>query len=110
MSGAHPYRAELASALGEARELRRALELVELHEHQGAELVAPLTGHEVALVAKYRRRRRGAAPPIVTCPLCGRRVRTFVDRGERIFTMHGPDYMNGDSCEASGWLVEDDDW
>ena len=43
------------------------------------------------------------------CPICHATVRTFWHNGVRIFYTHGGEVLSGDYCEASGWLVEDDD-
>ena len=43
------------------------------------------------------------------CPICRATVRTFWHNGVLIFTAHGGDVLRGECCEASGWLVEDDD-
>lgn len=45
------------------------------------------------------------------CPLCGRTTGTFVHNGRRIYQHHyRPDRINSaEPCDASGWLVEDDE-
>lgn len=47
----------------------------------------------------------------VICPVCGATTCSpykEVD-GKWYFPHHGPHIMEGDSCEASGWLIEDED-
>lgn len=49
------------------------------------------------------------------CPLCDRTTATFTHNGRRIYVQHymtnrGRAHILGDGvCEASGWLVEDDE-
>jgi hypothetical protein len=47
--------------------------------------------------------------PRATCPVCESVVRIFYWHGALIYDCHGPDLHAGDSCEASAWLVEDDE-
>lgn len=46
-----------------------------------------------------------------TCPICQRTTGTFVHNGRRIYVHHyRPDRTNSaEPCDASGWLVEDDE-
>lgn len=44
------------------------------------------------------------------CPLCGRSVPLWRDHtGRQVYVVHGPDVINGDQCEASVWIAEDDE-
>ena len=44
-----------------------------------------------------------------TCPVCASTVTVFWHGTRRLFSFHGPAPIDADSCEASGWLVEDDE-
>lgn len=50
-----------------------------------------------------------------TCPLCGRTTATYLDQSGRFYVRHyatdrGRANVHGDgTCEATGWLVEDDE-
>lgn len=46
------------------------------------------------------------------CPICARTLK--IDRAtgparRYLFPHHGPDFHNGDICDASGWHVEDNE-
>ena len=44
------------------------------------------------------------------CPLCGRYTAVWIDHTGRLaYVVHGPDVINGDQCEASCWIAEDDE-
>lgn len=47
----------------------------------------------------------------IACPVCGNRAaKPYKEAdGSWCFPTHGPDIINGDSCEASGWLIEETD-
>ena len=44
------------------------------------------------------------------CPVCGRYTAVWIDHTGRLaYVVHGPDVINGDQCEASCWIAEDDE-
>ena len=44
------------------------------------------------------------------CPVCGRYTAVWIDHTGRLaYVVHGPDVINGDQCEASVWIAEDDE-
>ena len=44
------------------------------------------------------------------CPVCGRYTAVWIDHTGRLaYVVHGPDVINGDQCEASCWVAEDDE-
>lgn len=46
---------------------------------------------------------------LAMCPCCGKQTKTFVWGRQRIYVTHGAGIAEGTSCEASGWLVEDEE-
>ena len=44
------------------------------------------------------------------CPICRRSIALWRDHtGRQVYVVHGPDIAEGDQCEASCWIAEDDE-